>query len=353
MNLRFEPDAVPNAPEIEPAEIRAASVDSRASIPSDLPGTPDPEAWRREVAARVNRFRARRQTRAPRYPSLALKFEPSEPFQSTPAENKTPTQDVIAAINAASPIASSDRESVALLSASAPVSEPSNIGLTKLEPAKIEPGKIESTKIIEFPRPWIPPARPADELAEPVLDRPRILEVPEILPPPPAMGGILIEPAEQHGNDKQPGIDIPLQSAPMTQRLLAVAIDSTIVFVALAMFAAIFFKMTHTLPLFRQAAEAGVLLTALFWASYQYLLIVHSGTTPGLRLAKLQLCRFDGEPVARRIRRWRTLASIMSGMSLGLGYAWCFLDEDALCWHDRITKTYMAPKSPTPLAASN
>jgi len=28
-----------------------------------------------------------------------------------------------------------------------------------------------------------------------------------------------------------------------------------------------------------------------------------------------------------------------------MGYAWVFLDEDALCWHDRITHTYLAPKN--------
>jgi len=26
-----------------------------------------------------------------------------------------------------------------------------------------------------------------------------------------------------------------------------------------------------------------------------------------------------------------------------LGYAWTFLDEDQLSWHDRITKTHLAP----------
>jgi hypothetical protein len=26
-----------------------------------------------------------------------------------------------------------------------------------------------------------------------------------------------------------------------------------------------------------------------------------------------------------------------------MGYAWVFLDENALCWHDRITHTYLAP----------
>jgi hypothetical protein len=33
-----------------------------------------------------------------------------------------------------------------------------------------------------------------------------------------------------------------------------------------------------------------------------------------------------------------------------MGYAWLFLDEDALCWHDRITHTYLAPKTREPEA---
>jgi hypothetical protein len=63
-----------------------------------------------------------------------------------------------------------------------------------------------------------------------------------------------------------------------------------------------------------------------------------------LKLAKLQLSCFDGAAVPRKTRRWRVLASVLSALSLALGYAWCFLDEDRLCWHDRITRTYMAPK---------
>ena len=46
-----------------------------------------------------------------------------------------------------------------------------------------------------------------------------------------------------------------------------------------------------------------------------------------------------GEPAVGG--RWRR---ILSALSLGLGYAWCMLDEDQLCWHDRITKTHSAPK---------
>jgi hypothetical protein len=59
---------------------------------------------------------------------------------------------------------------------------------------------------------------------------------------------------------------------------------------------------------------------------------------------RLELARFDGTATSRSLRRWRVLASYLSAASLGMGYAWVFLDEDVLCWHDRITHTYLAPR---------
>jgi len=75
------------------------------------------------------------------------------------------------------------------------------------------------------------------------------------------------------------------------------------------------------------------------WASYQFLFVVYTGSTPGLRAARLRLATFDGSQLPRRLRRWRVLASFLSALSLGLGYLWSVLDEDGLCWHDRITRT--------------
>ena len=89
---------------------------------------------------------------------------------------------------------------------------------------------------------------------------------------------------------------------------------------------------------------------AVFWAGYEYLLIVYSGTTPGLHAAGLELTRFDGSSTTRSLRRWRILASYLSAFSLALGYAWAFLDEDSLCWHDRITRTHFGEKK-TPLTS--
>jgi uncharacterized RDD family membrane protein YckC len=306
----------------------AAGTAMPAALQTEVGHAQDPDAWRREVAERLSHYRARRRTPEPRYPSLQLKFE-TEPSFDAPAEVQPP---VVPAM----------RQSADHLPSAVPPR------ITLAEPAnypRIMPAITETTaKVIEFAS-YSPAPRALDELAEPVLERPRILEVPELVPPPPALGGFLIEQVEEPANERRPGFEIPLQAAPMARRIAASTIDGFLVVSALAAFAYIFFRITTELPPLTKIAGTGVLLIGLMWSAYQYLLLVYSGATPGLKLAKLELHRFDGSPVPLRLRRWRVLTSVLSGLSLGLGYAWCFLDEDRLCWHDRITRTYMAPKS--------
>ena len=312
--------------------------------PAELLPPQDPDAWRREVAARLSHYRARRRTREPRYPSLQLKFE-TEQSSTAPEPSLPPSAPVQRETADYMETASAPRITLA-----EPSSDPSNhsrdyspsysTNYPRILPVAI----TEATaKVIEFAS-YSPAPRALDELAEPVLDRPRIIDTPELVPPPPALGGILIEPVEEPASERRPGFEIPLQAAPMSRRMAASAIDATLVLSAVAAFAYLFFRITTEVPPLSKIAGAGVLLIGLLWSAYQYLLLVYSGTTPGLKLAKLELHRFDGSPVPLRIRRWRALTSVLSGLSLGLGYAWCFLDEDRLCWHDRITRTYMAPK---------
>jgi len=212
-----------------------------------------------------------------------------------------------------------------------------------------QPAASSIAKIIEFPRSaWAPPPPPPDQLAEPVGVRPRILEVPEVAPPAPALGGITIEVAEREEAEKRPGIDIPLQSASLARRIVACAVDGLLIAVASALFGFIFWKVTAFRPPKIQLLGLAAGIPCLFWGSYQYLLTVYSASTPGLRAAGLELARFDGTSTTRSLRRWRVLASYLSAASLGMGYAWVFLDEDVLCWHDRITHTYLAPRRPQP-----
>ena len=75
---------------------------------------------------------------------------------------------------------------------------------------------LESTaRVLEFPRPTEAPVW-SDELAEPVLDRPRIVEAPELLPPPPAMGGIL---NGSHGSVNEKAYDLRASTDPDFRRM--------------------------------------------------------------------------------------------------------------------------------------
>jgi uncharacterized RDD family membrane protein YckC len=330
---------------------------------------PNSDSWRVEVAARLERYRTRRKPRTPRYPSLLLPFDAPESW-SRPA----------------SPTASAGTGSAAV--ATAPADQDFTFQTdfqTKQEPAAVgtpsfaEPRQAteqsqeqgpyrnpeqvpeQSAKVIEFPRSAAIPVFHPSGLADPVFDRdrPRIVEAPEILPPPPALGGMLMEPAHQEPADRRAGADFPLSSASpsasIVRRSLAGLVDGIVLATALAVFAAIFLRLNPSLnpvrgplpllaaPTFAGPTFAGALglVAVLLWAVYEFLFVVYTGSTPGLRAARLRLAAFDDSPLNRRSRRWRVLASFLSAFAAGLGYLWCVLDQDGLCWHDRITRTHV------------
>jgi len=123
---------------------------------------------------------------------------------------------------------------------------------------------------------------------------------------------------------------------------LASLLNALILILALATVGGMFWWVNPDPPKLSVAIAAGLAATALLWAAYEFLFIVYTGSTPGLRIAKLQLTRFDGSPITRSLRRWRVLGSYLSAVSLGLGYLWSVLDEDGLCWHDRMTHTHIS-----------
>jgi uncharacterized RDD family membrane protein YckC len=215
----------------------------------------------------------------------------------------------------------------------------------------------DPAKVIEFPRSAAIPIFHRSELADPVFDfdRPRIVEAPEILPPPPALGGMLIEPAPPALSERQadPASIVP---ASIPRRSLAALVDGAVLMTSLAFFATVFFRLNPSLRLNpgQLPARATLMLLGgalgvvaiLLWAAYQFLFVVYSGTTPGLRAAGLRLAAFDGSRLNRRSRRWRVLASFLSALSAGLGYLWCFLDQNGLCWHDRISRSQICTVKP-------
>jgi hypothetical protein len=301
----------------------------------------DAPAWRDELSDRLNRYRARRKVRPPRYPSLRLRFEASEPVSPSASVGSSPPPTFEPVSNHALALDAVRHEPAVAREEEVRQAYPAETA----HPPTNQTARAATAKIIEFPRfAWGPPTPPSDQLAEPVSDRPRILDVPDVTPPPPALGGITIEAVEQKEAEKRPGIDIPLQSAPLGLRLIAALVDGLIIATASALFGFIFWKVAGVRPPRLQILGLAAGISCLFWAAYQYLLIVYSANTPGLHAAGLELTRFDGTSASRSLRRWRVLAACLSAVSAGMGYAWVFLDEDSLCWHDRITHTYLAPK---------
>jgi uncharacterized RDD family membrane protein YckC len=310
-------------------------------------GQEDASSWRDELSVRLNRYRAKRKMRPPRYPSLRLPFDVGDSRTNAVAAESPvfePVSDQSLALDGMMQHSPATAETETFIGQEpGAASALPEIG----RPTETPSQAAKTAKIIEFPRfAWGPPPPPPDELAEPVSTRPRILEAPEIVPPAPALGGITIEAAERNEPERRPGIDIPLQSASLGRRVAASAVDGLIVLLAAGLFGGIFWKVAAVRPPLLQLLGIGAGVVSVLWAAYQYLLIVYNGSTPGLRAARLVLARFDGTSATRHLRRWRVLAAWLSGVSLGMGYVWVYLDEDALCWHDRITHTYLAPGRP-------
>ena len=341
--------------ELSPPASPGSGPDARAttdSVAVTVPGQQVAAAaersdWRDEISARLSRYRSRRKIRPPHYPSLRLQFGAPESSDgdipsATLSSGFAPVSDQALALDGM-------RQRPAAM-AGEPPQEPSTYAAP--QSASSPPGH-SGAKILEFPRlTWGPAPPPLDQLAEPVVSWPRILEVPEVVPPPPALGGITMGAPLPEESGRQSGVDVPLQPGSLVRRFLAAVIDGLIVAASSALFGVIFWKVAAVRPPLVQMFSLAIGIPGLFWAAYQYLLVVYAARTPGLRLARLGLVRFEGTATNRSVRRWRVLASYLSGAALGMGFAWALLDEDSLCWHDRITRTYWAPAGRRPSGGS-
>lgn len=317
--------------------------------------------WRDEVAAKLQQYRSRRKSRGPKYPSLHLPFERPE-FSRSVAQEPASRSSL-----AVEHLVERTVDRVLDLATDRQKRDPQATSPLPLDPAQLpdeplffqtsqpeprrdlrhdlsEPPRQEtvaSTNLIEFPR-YSTPAVDWEELAEPVIERPRILEVPDLSPPQPALGGILLEPdAEVESADAQ----LQLRPAPIQRRMLATMLDALFVGLVTVFGGWIFFQLTHAIPPRPQLLIAAALIPAIFWLGYQYALLVMAGGTLGQRACKLELAGFDGFVPTMARRRWRFLSSLLSAAAVMLGYVWALLDEDGLCWHDRISRTYLRCKS--------
>jgi uncharacterized RDD family membrane protein YckC len=228
------------------------------------------------------------------------------------------------------------------------ISEPEPEIVAEPEPVASPQPPAAQGNLIVFRRPVIePPLAPQpcrDELAEPMSYRPRILEVPEDIMP--AVQGSLfpeirLDADEQEtSSSREPEIQVPLRVSMISERLMASLTDMVIVAAGSLIFGGIAWQVLpeipHTKPFFMVLGA----VTMLLWAVYQHMFLLYAGRTPGMKSRGIRLSTFNG-----RIPRWKQRVSrarfmCISFASVSLGFLWALVDEDELCWHDRISQTF-------------
>src|SRR5207248_11267126 len=182
-----------------------------------------------------------------------------------------------------------------------------------------------------------------DELAEPVGDQLRIFEAMEELPQPEpsSLAEIRLASAEPDAELAESKFDLPLPIASLERRGLALAIDAALLTLGLALFFSITLYLARPVILSKAMLLAVGACALVVVSFYEWIFLFYSTATPGMRAAGLGIIDFSGAPPSRNIRLARALALVLSCAALFLGFIWAFIDEDRLCWHDRITHTYL------------
>ncbi len=233
-----------------------------------------------------------------------------------------------------------------LISEPAPAPEPEPEPEPEISAAPSAP-PVQGNLIV-FRRPFLePPLLPQpsrDELAEPMNTRPRILEVPEDIMP--ATQGSLfpeirLDADEQESSSpREPEFDVPLRVALISERLMASLADLALVATAGLLFGGMAWRalpeIPHTKPFWMILGA----VTLVLWAVYQHLFLLYAGRTPGMRLRGIRLSTFDGRVPQWKQRSTRARFVFISFASVALGFLWALVDEDTLCWHDRVSQTF-------------
>jgi uncharacterized RDD family membrane protein YckC len=311
------------------------------------------ESWRQEVSSRIQSYKAKRR-RALGNESLSFNFESTAGNHVFLKSDREPELEPLA-YEQPEPLATYYAHPYATARAIEDYPEPETMDETMPEeyvdtaieePAPPPPPAPETAKLILFPKPPMMQEAPVDQLAEPVFDTPRILEAPdasEAITVP--LADITLQPENEDTCVPyiEPVLDLPVPVAPVSQRLFAEAIDILLVVLGTVTFATVAFRMgadslsTDT----RLLAGLLVLIPAAFWSIYKYMFLLHGGVTLGMQMARLRLVDFHGCAPSPVVRRYRALAMVVSAFPLGLGLLWSFVDTETLCWHDRISKTYV------------
>jgi hypothetical protein len=304
---------------------RSASRAAVAEDPSQLwPATDaawQDSAWRKEITSRV---RAHKRKRGVDDDTLSLGFEEPE---------LTPEEQVSGIVS---------EPDVNERPLPPPPSRYQRIAMKRAQ------AQYETGNLIMFPPPEPTISDPVQEaLAEPMPQTPRILEAAfeQVAPPDSVLfSGIHLDAAVTAEEPYfVPDLELPLQVAPISVQVVSWLVDSAFALGGFAAFGIVVMKMTGISAAGKSGVAIAFGFAAAFWIAYHAMFLIYAGFTPGMNFAGLGLCTFDDDRPSRLTCAKRTVALVLSLISLGMGFIWASLDEDGLGWHDRISRTYLRP----------
>jgi uncharacterized RDD family membrane protein YckC len=129
--------------------------------------------------------------------------------------------------------------------------------------------------------------------------------------------------------------------APLLLRCRAGTIDSLFLLIGFGGVLALFWGLGGRITF----AKADVLVLAavlgLFYAQYFALFTIFGGTTPGMMILGLRVASLDGGVPTSQHMVWRGFGYLVSAGTCLLGFLWALWDGDHLCWHDRMSRSYI------------
>ena len=247
-----------------------------------LAGSHDSDpAWRGELAGRLQAYRARRRRVAPNLSQSELPFE--EPASDPPVHASV-------AVAEAPPVAEEDFSFTIAIGRNAATREESRMVIDVSLPPVADPG-IEQT-------------------------------------------------SSANGASEHDGL-YPVAS--IDERRIAGLIDAGCLLFAYGGFLTLFGSLGGQFTFSKLSAAVCLTTFVIVYLQYFALFTVFGGTTPGMMLRGLQVVSFSGEPPAPRQMLWRSAGYMLSAGTFFMGFLWAMWDEDALTWHDRLSRTYLCP----------
>jgi len=279
---------------------------------------PEAAPWREEVCSRVQRFRQRRRAQA----TLPLAFDPSQALTFEPAPAAAPP----VSSQASSPCAVRERKVIPFeeIRKARKAGVPGPRSKVQGPPPDVRPTWDLGPGTLDPARRTLNPTRPPGSIVSASPATQASLAFPE--PPPPSPPPLI-----------EQTVDFPV--APLAARVMSGVFDAALVAVGCALFTGIYTALGGRFALQRAGILAFGASMGLLAVVYLFLFLFYAAATPGMRWLGLRLVDFEGAPARSGQRLLRVLAVVPSSAALGFGFLWAAFDEEALAWHDRISRT--------------